>query len=242
MKNFLILGLLAMLLFSVSAALSLWLNQSKQQAEEKDKSKDDKPVAKAPKDGAPPKEDVKSPSGPKTPEGPSGVSMETVARSNKETEERNAQRAIRLDVVVRDLQTQREATEAALRQVMNELKNVNTETTKLDALANDLKQKMVTFEAGEKKNIEKIASMYDAMSPEAAGPILKQMADTGRIDMAAKILVQMNQRKAAAVLEAMNDPPLALSILSKIQGLRAATPPGPLPGGTGAPVVPAQGP
>ncbi|QJW94406.1 MotE family protein [Frigoriglobus tundricola] len=238
MKNFLILGLLAMLLFSVSAAMSLWLNQSKQQAEEKDKdkSKDDKPVAKAPKDAGP-KEEPKPSGASKSPEGPSGASLETTARNLRDTEERNAQRAARLDVVVRDLQTQREATEAALRQVMNELKSVNTETTKLDALANDLKQKMVTFEAGEKKNIDKIASMYDAMAPEAAGPILKQMADTGRIDMAAKILVQMNQRKAAAVLEAMNDPPLALSILSKIQGLRAAT-----PTGNGAPIVPAQGP
>ena len=242
MKNFLILGLLAMLLFSVSAAMSLWLNQSKQQAaEEKDKqaSKEEKP-AKAKETG--PKEETKPSGVSKSPDGPSGVSLEKIAVSNREAEERNAQRATRLDVVVRDLQTQREATETALRQVMGELKNVNTETAKLDALANDIKQKMVTFEAGEKKNIEKIASMYEAMAPESSGPILKQMADTGRIDMAAKILVQMNQRKAAAVLDAMNDPALALAILTRIQGLRAAPPPGPLPTGNGTPIAPAQGP
>jgi flagellar motility protein MotE (MotC chaperone) len=234
MKNFLILGLLALLLFSVSAALSLWLNQSKQQADA-DKTKDDKATPKAPKD-APPKEGTEPrPPGGKSPEGPSG-SPETTARDIRDQQDKLVRRAAQIEVVVRDLQTQREATEATLRQVMSELKNVSTETTKLDALANDLKQKMIGFEAGEKKNIEKIAAMYDAMTPEAAGPILKQMADTGRIEMAAKILAQMKERKAATVLEAMNDPALALAILEKMRGLRAAVPPAP------APVVPAKGP
>ncbi len=46
MKNFLILGLLAVLLFSVSAGLSVWLNQSKHQAEQKDKDKEKRRIKK----------------------------------------------------------------------------------------------------------------------------------------------------------------------------------------------------
>jgi flagellar motility protein MotE (MotC chaperone) len=90
----------------------------------------------------------------------------------------------------------------------------------------------VDFEAAEKKNVEKIATMYDAMAPEASAPILKEMAEKGRLEMAAKILVLMKERNAARVLEAMNDPALALQVLEKMRGLRAAPPAG------GAPVVP----
>ncbi len=237
MKNFLILGLLALLLFSVSAALSLWLNQSKQAdtTTEKDKDKDkDKAAGKGPKETG---EAPKVP-GPKV-DSPPPPGPESAALILRDRESKLALRAAQLELVIRDLQSQRESTEVTLRQVMNELKNVSTETTKLDALAEDLRKKKVEFEAGEKKNIDKIAVMYDAMTPEAAAPILKQMADNGRLEMAAKILVQMKERNAARVLEALGDPALALQILEKMRGLRAATPPA--PDGT-VPVVPAKGP
>jgi flagellar motility protein MotE (MotC chaperone) len=236
MKNFLILGLLALLLFSVSAALSLWLNQAKQTdtASEKEKEKDkEKAVAKGPKESG----DAPKPAGSKA-EGPPPPGPESSALVMRDRESKLALRAAQLDLVIRDLQSQRESTESALRQVMNELKNVSTETTRLDALAEDLRKKKVEFEAGEKKNIEKIAAMYDAMAPEAAAPILKQMADNGRLDMAAKILVQMKERNAARVLEAVGDPALALQILEKMRGIRAANPPAP----GAVPVIPAKGP
>lgn len=240
MKNFLILGLLAMLLFSVSAGLSIWLNQSKQPEQtEKDKDKDkDKAVAKGPKSGDP-KETTDVKSSPKV-DSPPPSSPETTAKYIKEQQAANERRAAQLDLIVRDLQTQREATEAALARVMNELKNVSTESTKLDALADELKKKKLEFEAGEKKNIEKIAAMYDAMTPETAAPILKQMADTGRLDMAAKILVQMKERKVAPILEAMNDPALALQILDRVRNLRPLNGPAAAPAPT--PVIPAKGP
>jgi flagellar motility protein MotE (MotC chaperone) len=239
MKNFLILGLLALLLFSVSAALSVWLNQSKTDPNaEKDKDKD-KVVAKGPKSGEP-KESTDAPKTAPKVDSPPPPGPESAALVVREREAKLERRAAQLDLVVRDLQTQREATEAALQAVMNELKKVSTETGKLDALAEDLKKKKVEFETGEKKNIEKMAAMYDAMSPEAAAPILKEMANNGRLDMGAKILVQMKERNAARVLEAMNDPALALQYLEKIRGIRATMTPAAAPApGAG---VPAKGP
>jgi flagellar motility protein MotE (MotC chaperone) len=240
MKNFLILGLLAAFLFSVSAGLSVWLNQSKQpESTEKDKDKD-KPVAKGPKSDAP-KESTEAPkTAPKADVSPPS-SSESALLIVRENEAKLKLRADQIALVVRDLQTQREATEAALQSVTNELKKVSTETSRLDALAEDLKKKKVEFEAGEKKNIEKMAAMYDAMSPEAAAPVLKEMANSGRLEMGAKILVQMKERNAARVLEAMNDPSLALQYLEKIRGIRATTTP---PAGAPAPspVTPAKGP
>lgn len=245
MKNFLILGLLALLLFSISAALSLWLNQSKQTTTEKEKDKE-KDKEKAGSGGSKHGE-VKDTSDPHPPPkadhpAPSGGS-ESTATMLREREAKLERRAAQIDLVVRDIQSQREATEAKLQKVLNELKNVSKETTKLDALAADLKKQKVEFDAAEKQNIEKMSKMYDAMTPEAAAPILKEMAERGRLDMAAKILVFMKERNAARVLEAMNDPALAIQVLDKMRGIRAASTPAlaPPPGGTPG-VLPTGGP
>jgi flagellar motility protein MotE (MotC chaperone) len=234
MKNFLILGLLAMFLFSVSAALSLWLNQSKpEQTAEKEKGREKKKDEETEKEkekekaGKEPKEEHKS-IVPKPEEGHGAID---VGASLQQREEKLKYRAAQMDLVVRDLQVQREATDAALAKVLTELKNVGAETAKLDALAKDLRDQRVQFEAGEKKNIEKIANMYDAMSPESAAPVLKEMVEKGKLDMAAKILAQMKERNAARVLEAMNDPSLETQLLARVRDLRAA-----------APVTPAKGP
>jgi flagellar motility protein MotE (MotC chaperone) len=222
MKNFLILGLLAGLLFSVSAALSLWLNQSKTQptdaAAEKDK---DKVASKGAKSGEP-KETTESKGTPKVE--PPAPGPERDRAATRDQQERIKLRADQLEMVVRDLQVQREATDKALREVTAELKKIPAEVGRLDALAADLKKQQAEFEAGERKQIEKIAAMYDAMSPEAAAPTLKQMADSGKVDMAAKILALMKERNAARVLEAMNDPVLALQVLERMKNFRPTPP------------------
>ncbi len=229
MKNFLILGLLALLLFSISAAASLWLNQSKNGAAEKEKDKDkekakekdkdgEKAAAKGPKEGPPVKPDAPT-------AGPDSAAL------IREQEAKLTRRAQQVELVIRDLQTQREASEASLRLVMGELKNVSAETSKLDLLANSLKAQQLQIDQGEVKNIEQIAKTYDAMAPESAAPLLKEMAEKGRLDTAAKIVMKMKERNVARVLEAMNDPALAFQILDRMRTLR---PP--------APVVPAKGP
>jgi flagellar motility protein MotE (MotC chaperone) len=225
MKNFLILGLLAGLLFSVSAALSLWLNQSKTTPTDADKDKE-KVASKAAKTGEPkeaepkalPKVDSPPPPGP-----------ERDRLTSRSEQERLKLRAEQLEMVVRDLQAQQEATDKARRDVAAELKKIPAEVGRLDALAADLKKQQVEFEASERKNIEKIAAMYDAMTPEAAAPTLKQMADSGKIDMAAKILALMKERNAARVLEAMNDPMLALQVLERMKNFRPTPAPAPAP-------------
>lgn len=230
MKNFLILGLLALLLFSISAAASLWLNQSKNAAAEKEKDKDKEKAKEKDKDGekAGAKVAKESPPAPK-PDAPGpGPDSAALIRAQEAQMSRRAQQ---FEMVIRDLQTQREASEASLRLVMAELKNVSAETSKLDLLANSLKAQQLQIDQGEVKNIEKLATMYDAMAPESAAPLLKEMAEKGRLDTAAKIVLKMKERNVARVLESMNDPALAFQILDRVRTLR---PP--------APVVPAKGP
>ena len=130
-------------------------------------------------------------------------------------------RAERLELVVRDLQVQREKTDAVLAAVTNELKKVPAEVSRLDALARDLKDKQLEIDKGEQKNIDKIGTMYDAMSPEAAAPSFQKMVDEGKVDFAAKILNQMKERNASRILEAL-EPSVALMILERMRNIRPA--------------------
>lgn len=222
MKNFIILGLLAALLFSVSAALSVWLNQSKQPDANAEK-KDDKPTAKGPKSDGPKETiDAKEPkSAPKVEGPPSGP--ENMLVEVKKGEDALKHRAERLELVVRDLQVQREKTDAALQAVTVELKKVPAELNRLDALARDIKEKQLEIEKGELKNIEKIAVMYDGMAPESAAPSFKKMADDGKVDFAAKILNLMKPRNASRVLEAL-EPSVALLIIDRMRAIVPAPP------------------
>ena len=119
-----------------------------------------------------------------------------------------------------------------------ELKTAEGRVGDLDIRTAELEKKKVDFDAAERKNIERIAGLLDAMAPESAAATLKQMADSGKLEVAAKVLVLMKDRNAARALAELSDPSLAAQLLDKIRLLKSATAPStPRPGGT----VPAGG-
>ncbi|MBA4065305.1 MAG: hypothetical protein C0501_16660 [Isosphaera sp.] len=219
MKNFLILGLLALFLFSVSAALSLWLNQSRNAPDPADKA--------APKSRAPDPKDPPEPKPlPKAEPPPPGADSAAIL---SDREARLARRSAQVELVMKDIQSQRDAVEATLRQVNSELKAVAARTGELDGQAADLKKKLAEVELSEAKNIGEMAARYDTMAAESAAPIFRQMADSGQLDTAVKILARMKPRNAAQVLAALGDTALATQLTDRMLRLRTAPPPVPVP-------------
>lgn len=236
MKNLLILGLLSLLLFSVSAALSLWLNQSPAPTEDKSGEKD-KAAGKKPGDKDKEREPPEARPSPKADNGPglgTGVDPLGVARE----QDRLKLRAAQTELVLRDLQSAREANEALLRQVTSELKTATSKAGELETMAKQLEAKKVDYNAAERQNIVKMAAWYDAMAPESSAPIIKQMADSGSMDMAVKILAQMKERQVAAIFAALNDPALAAQLLERMRTYKtpATALPAALPAGGTAPL------
>lgn len=221
MKNFLILGVLALTLFSVSAALSLWLNQSKQPVEtEKDKGKDDKVAAKTPK-GGDPKEEPKPPGKIEPP--PKGT--ETGLKDAAKLQDQAARRAEQIEVVMRDLQTQREANETLVRRVSEELKRATDDVTKTaaaQAAADAAKPKLPEPQLLDPKDLAKLAAVIDAMEPAPGAAFVKEMVERGRLEVAARILLQMKAGKASALLAELKDPTLGDQIFEKMTKLRPA--------------------
>jgi flagellar motility protein MotE (MotC chaperone) len=249
MKNFFILGLVALLLFSISASLSLWLNQSRASAEADktaDKSGDkEKPSDKdkGGKKAVPATDPHAAPPPHGDPKADALAADAQAVAALRDREFRLERRAAQIELITRDLQAQQDAVEALSRQLAAELKTATAKSADLEALANDLDKRKVDLVSTERKNIEKMAAMYDSMAPESAALIMKQMADTGKLDMAVKILSQMKERQAARVLAELADPSLAAQLLERMRGLKlGGVAPAPVPITPIPPVSPPRGP
>ncbi|MBX9628678.1 MAG: hypothetical protein K2X82_33080 [Gemmataceae bacterium] len=228
MRSIIQLALVALVLFGVSAALSVWLNQSRlaetgkgAKDPEAGKSaaaggKDEKAGDKAARPQ--PKDDKAA-----VPEaGPAAVAAEVRAR-----EDRLERRQAQMDLVLRDLQAERDAVDALLRRVTAEAREAATNAAR-DAAAAAAAQPKVPADpdAANPEAIRKMAAMYDNMTPESAALIFKQMSDSGKLDTAVRILNQMQPRQASRVLAEI-EPQLAAQLLEKMRSLKRTTPPAP---------------
>lgn len=238
MKNFLILLLTALFLFAVSAALSLWLQQSAvtASAAHNDKEKNGTKTAPKTEEVAPrPVATKAEPPGSPTP----SATASDVAAALSALREREAQferRLQQVQIVLRDLQEERERFDALVRQVVNEAKGVSKRLDQLAALEAEVKKKPPEPDDNDRKNIDRLAAMFDSMEAASAAAIIKQMADSGKMELAARILAQMKERNAARILGEMEDSTLATQLVERVRSLKY-----PSGGGGNGGVVPAGG-
>ncbi len=233
MKNIVILVLTALLLFAISAALSLWLQQSSATATASQNEKDKTAKKNANKSE---EETTRPPTSKSEPSPTSDLAAAMAALREREAQvERRAQQ---MQIVLQDLQEQRERFDELVRQVAQEVKAVTKSLDQLAALENQVKKKQETDEF-DRKNIDRLATMFDSMDGPAAAPIIKQMADSGRLELAARILAQMKERNAARVLAELNDHALAVQLVERVRALKYpnGNPGGGIPtAGAGAPL------
>jgi flagellar motility protein MotE (MotC chaperone) len=214
------LALVALVLFGVSAALSVWLNQSRT-GESENPDKEPKSAA-APNDEkqpekAAPKISPKDEKG-TGPESPPAAAVADVRSREERLERRQAQ----MDLVLRDLQAERDAVDALLRRVTAEAQAAAAAAR--EAATAPPAAKLPDPTAADPDAIRRMAAMYDNMTPESAALILKQMADGGKLDTAVRILAQMQPRQASRVLAEI-EPELAAQLLEKMRTLKRAAPP-----------------
>lgn len=219
MKNFVILGLTALLLFAISAALSMWLNQGRYASENSPGTEKTAKKSSSEKE-APEPHPAKTE--PKSESGFGGVDPASLA-TLKMREAKLERRAEEINIILKDILAQRDLIDALIRQVTVELKSAEGKMSDLEVRAAELEKKKIDFETAERKNIERIAGLLDAMSPESAAATLKQMAESGKLEVAAKVLTLMKDRNAARALGELADPALSAQLLDKMRLLKSAT-------------------
>lgn len=227
MKNFLILGLTALLLFSISAALSLWLNQGRTPETSPSTEKSAKKTSKESSE----KEEANSKNEKKQEGSLGGASPESLSILNSERQRLNL-RTDEMNLVMKDMIAVREAVDNLTRQLMTDLKTAESKVGDQDVRTAEMEKKKLDFDTAERKNIDRISGLMDAMSPESAASTLKQMAESGKLEVAAKVLAGMKDRNAARALGELADPALAAQLLEKMRLLKgASTPSSPRPAG-----------
>ncbi|MCS7271043.1 MAG: hypothetical protein NZ703_08155 [Gemmataceae bacterium] len=222
MKNFIILTLTALLLFAVSAALSLWLQQSALPAPAVQNDKEKvirKNGGKSEEEGTRPPP-TKGESSLSTPSGTAASDMAAALTALREREAQLERRLQQVQIVLRDLQEERERFDALVRQLGNEIKSVTKRLEQLSALEAEAGRKRQEPDENDRKNVDRLAAMFDSMEGEAAASVIKQMADSGRMELAARILAQMKERNAARILTEMNDPALATQLVERVRAIK----------------------
>lgn len=253
MKKILLLGLTAIVLFSLSAAASWLLHKNKVAAQ------DTQPGETAEHAGQPhpsrlaswdmqeerkafmPSETHGSGRLPYSPGAEEAVQLANSLRTRlaavRERELSLAGRQRQLELVFNDIKSERGTIDELRKQVASEMSAVETQLRVLEKKRADLDEKqqqvtdhvkemeknVVQLDGMEQGNLKKIAEMYNNIAPESAGKILKQLAESGKMDTAIKLLGLMKERQAAKVLAELDDPALAAQLLEKMKDVKRPT-------------------
>jgi flagellar motility protein MotE (MotC chaperone) len=248
MKQMLLVLVVGMTLFGVSGGVSFYLQQQQLKKDaEVGTAVNDKPFAKAPIGSRSASfQDAQTLPGavrPAPTTSPEQIAQ-VVTSISKQQESLKAQeqnllvRQKHLELIHEDLRGERKTVDALRQQVAAEMKALTDKLNILENKANDIdkqkkkiqdldeqvKQSMFEMDSVEQKRIKQIASMYDSMEAQVAGGLLQEMADTGKMDTAVKILSNMQPRQSAKVLTEMEDRGTAVQILDKLRGLKRTTP------------------
>jgi flagellar motility protein MotE (MotC chaperone) len=157
-------------------------------------------------------------------------SLRDRAATVRERETQLVARQKQLELVYEDIRSERAAMDELRKQIGDELKAAEEQMTEVEHQRAELELKQQTMEGRvtemdgrEKDNIKRMGGVYDNMAPESAAKILQQMADSGTMDTAVKLLAVMKERQAAKVLAEMADPSLAAQLSERLKGLKRPT-------------------
>ncbi len=125
-----------------------------------------------------------------------------------------------LDELRTQIQSEMDSLNEAIQGVEKQRGSLEEERQKLGKNTKEMESRVMKLEKEEHENLKKMSGMYNSMTPESAAKILQNLADTGKMDTAVKILGTMQERQAAKVLTELTDQTLAAQLVEKLRGLR----------------------
>jgi flagellar motility protein MotE (MotC chaperone) len=155
----------------------------------------------------------------------------------KAREEKVSRREGMLDLILQDIRSERDRIESFRKEISKQMAALIDQSSQVDTKVGeltkkdqsiaksvsdlekrreDLKKKQAEITKEEQSNIIKLASLYDGMAPENAAKILQEMANGGKLDMAARVMASMKDRNAAKVLAEVSDTTLAAQLSQRI--------------------------
>ncbi|MGH7168676.1 MAG: MotE family protein [Gemmataceae bacterium] len=127
---------------------------------------------------------------------------------------------VALDELRAQVKSEMEALNDALQNVEKQRGTLEDERKKISKNTQEMEGHILQMQKDEQANLKKKSGMYNSMSPESAARILQNLADTGKMDTAVKVLDLMQERQAAKVLAELTDAGLAAQLVEKLKSLR----------------------
>jgi flagellar motility protein MotE (MotC chaperone) len=249
MKKLLIVGVTSLILFGVSASASYFWQQKQKSSHATETAEHSEPAHKEPaRHGAPSPPSAAPSAGESTPRAavrPAyNAGAEEIARMTnelrtrlagvREREEQLLARKKQVELIQEDIRGERSALDELRTQIQSEMAALNEalqgvekqrgtleeERQKISKTTQEMEGRVVQLQKDEQDNLKKMSGMYNSMSPESAAKILQNLADTGKMDTAVKVLGLMQERQAAKVLAELTDAGLAAQLVEKLKGLR----------------------
>ena len=138
-----------------------------------------------------------------------------------------------LELICQDIRVERASMDDLRKRLNDELKDLSDRVESLERKSGEVDQKrkqlsdqnkeltqsMLHVEDSEKASIKRLATVYDSMDADTAAQHLQQMADTGKIDTAVKILTSMRERQAAKVLAQFPDRTTVVQLLERMRSV-----------------------
>lgn len=161
-----------------------------------------------------------------------GLNQRDEALQQREADMRAQELHIKL--ILADLNGEQETIDGLRTQVQSQLEAADALLQKLEAsrtelaesrrqAAEDLKaaqEAQIEIEQQQRDNIKQTATWLQAMDPDQAAGVLKEMANDGRLENGVKILAQLEEREVAKILSALNDPKLVDQFIDRFQSLK----------------------
>lgn len=238
MKNIVIILLSAILLFSISAGLSLWLNTPATPQKEQGKSARSEGNKRRvePDEPAPAPDPVVAPSA-----GPNEKTIQlhaVVEARARELDRREAdlkKREQHMLLIMAEIRGEQKTLDGLRQQINDEKKALQSLRTSVEQAMADLDEKKkatqkahtdlekfrIPIEAEEEKNLKVLVEALESMTPENGARLIKQLADKGEMTTAVKVLAQLKGRNKAAIMDqiTVTDPEFAGEIFHRILGL-----------------------
>lgn len=162
------------------------------------------------------------------------LSLKERERILREEEEQFQQRRVQQQLVLEDIQSEQEAinklsTDVAQRlgsaqgmvDELNRLREtVIAEREKTQEEFSDIESRRIDISEQYKANDKKLSTWLQGMSSENAASVLKEMANDGSMKVAVQLLSNFEEREAAKILDAIDDPKLLNEFITEFRNLK----------------------
>ncbi len=162
------------------------------------------------------------------------LSLKEREKGIREKEDLLQQRKIQQQLVLSDIQAEQQTIDGLRTQLttdvgsaedmleeLNQLREaviMEREKTKTEFSAIEAKQIDIT--AQHKANDKKLSTLLQGMTGEKAAAVLKEMANDGNMTVAVQLLANFEEREAAKILDAIEDPKLLNQFIAEFRNLK----------------------